>query len=75
MFLCNGVDVLEIGTLTVEADRNDGTGLFSDGRFNPVGINIVGAGVHIHKNRRPPKRETISAVAMKVNAGTITSSP
>ena len=50
VFGCNGVDGIHIGGLAVQTHRHDGFGTGGDGRFNQVGIDVAGVGLHVHEH-------------------------
>ena len=50
VFGCNGVDGIKVGTLPIQADRDDGFGAGGNGGFKQGRVKVVGAGVNVHIN-------------------------
>ncbi len=46
----DGVDGVHVGGLAVQAHRHDGFGSGCDGRFNQVGVDVAGVGLHVHED-------------------------
>ncbi len=47
----DGVDGVHVGALAVQADRHDGLGLGTDGVFDQIRIEVVGARVDVDEHR------------------------
>lgn len=45
------VDCIHVGALSIQADGHDRFGFGCDSRFDPGGVDVVGSGVDVHKNR------------------------
>jgi hypothetical protein len=71
----DGVDLVHVGHLAVQAHRHDGPGARRDLRLDQAGVDVAGVGLDVDEHRLAPSSTIISAVAAKVKGVVMTSSP